>query len=481
LLISFLLALSPTLARATALDDYVAAADGSYGYSLAGTINDSSYTAYVIDMTSQTWRSPSEVSPQVWQHYVTIIVPTTLAHSRALLLIDGGDNGGSPPTSVDSNLALAATQSGSVVVRLRTVPNQPLQFAGEGFTRSEDSIIAKTFRLYLDGGDDEWPLLLPMTKSAVRAMDTAQTFLSGLGVTVNDFVVSGGSKRGWTTWLTAAVDGRVSAIAPAVFDALNLDEQITHHEAAYLGVTELIVGGYSFALADYVNEGIPDDMGTPEADALLAIVDPYEYRDRLAALPKYLVNACGDEFFVPDSAQFYFHDLPGQNYLRYVPNVGHGLNDQAILEMVFFYWALLAGASLPDFSWTLEADGSIRVETVDSPSQVKLWRASNPDSRDFRGVTFGAGWSSTPLADWGGGVYIGKPGYPETGATAFMIELTYSLGGFPVPFTTEIRVLRPKSFDAVPLLPRWGMGILAAGLMIAGTVFISFTPGTRFS
>jgi PhoPQ-activated pathogenicity-related protein len=303
-------------------------------------------------------------------------------------------------------------------------------------------------------------------------MDTTQSFLSGLGVTVNEFVVSGGSKRGWTTWLTAAVDGRVSAIAPAVFDALNLDEQITHHEAAYQGVTELMVGGYSFALADYVNEGIPDDMGTPEADALLAIVDPYEYRDRLAALPKYLVNACGDEFFVPDSAQFYFHDLPGQNYLRYVPNVGHGLNDQAMLEMVFFYWAFLAGASLPDFSWTLEADGSIRVETVDSPSQVKLWRASNPDSRDFRDATFGANWSSTPLADWGGGVYIGKPGYPETGATAFMVELTYSLGGLPVPFTTEIRVLRPKSFDAVPLLPRWGMEILAAGLMIAGTVFI---------
>jgi PhoPQ-activated pathogenicity-related protein len=32
------------------------------------------------------------------------------------------------------------------------------------------------------------------------------------------FVVSGGSKRGWTTWTAAAVDKRVVAIVPASID-----------------------------------------------------------------------------------------------------------------------------------------------------------------------------------------------------------------------------------------------------------------------
>ena len=60
------------------------------------------------------------------------------------------------------------------------------------------------------------------------------------------FVVSGASKRGWTTWTTAAVDRRVVAIAPAVIDLLNVVPSFTHHWQAY--------GAWSDAVKDYVEQ-----------------------------------------------------------------------------------------------------------------------------------------------------------------------------------------------------------------------------------
>ena len=81
------------------------------------------------------------------------------------------------------------------------------QIAGEERGRTEDSFIAYTWDKFLRTGDARWPARLPMTKSAVRAMDTVTSFCGTPdigGLKVDQFVVSGGSKRGWTTWTTAA-------------------------------------------------------------------------------------------------------------------------------------------------------------------------------------------------------------------------------------------------------------------------------------
>jgi hypothetical protein len=72
-----------------------------------------------------------------------------------------------------------------------------------------------------------------------------------------------------------------------------------------------------------------------------------------------------------------------------------------------------------------------------------MWQVTNPVSRDFRhGYNPSLVWTSSVLSDTGGGNYVGSVPYPATGATAFLVELTYPSGivGMPYVFTTDVRV-----------------------------------------
>jgi PhoPQ-activated pathogenicity-related protein len=193
---------------------------------------------------------------------------------------------------------------------------------------------------------------------------------------------------------------------------------------------------------DYVEAGVMDRTGTKEYANLLAIEEPYSYRDRLT-MPKFLVQGAGDQFFLPDSSRFYFDDLQGEKYLRYVPNADHSLRGSDAREsMVAFYEAFVNGRPRPRFSWTFEKNGDIRVVAPkEKPIAAKLWQATNPEKRDFRIETFGAKFTSTDLQDQGGGVYVAKVGKPDKGWTAYAVELTFPSGGkYPFKFTTAVRV-----------------------------------------
>ena len=426
------------LAIGTPLDDYVTAPDADYSYKVVKTVPGPGYTAYMIELTSQSWRSKDEVDRTLWKHWLTLIKPNHATSDKALLWINGGSNRSSTPDAPDKMIAGIAMAANAVVVDLKQVPNQPLTFPDGGGPRSEDGIIAYTFVKFMETGDATWPLLLPMVKSAVRAMDTVQKHLKSLdtgAMDINQFVVSGGSKRGWTTWLTAAVDKRVVAIAPAVIDVLNMDEQMKHHFAAY--------GFYSQAISDYDNLDIFDKLGSPEAEPLLKLIDPYEYRDRYAKLPKFMINSSGDQFFLPDSAQFYYDDLPGEKYIRYVPNTDHGLGgSDAPQSLMSFFESILAGEERPKYSWTVKDDHSIEVTTATKPMAAKLWQATNPKTRDFRLEIIGKVWESSDLSEQLSGRYIAKVPEPAEGWTAFFVELSYPSGsGFLHKFTTEVHVV----------------------------------------
>jgi PhoPQ-activated pathogenicity-related protein len=432
-------------AAETALDKYVKTPDPAYKFEVVKTVPGKGFTTYVVDLTSQNWLTEKEVNRPLWKHWLTIVKPDKVDHATGFLFISGGNNRDvKPPERADGFITAMATTTNSVAAELRMVPNQPLSFHGETRQRVEDSLIAYGWNQYLQGGSDLWLARLPMTKSAVRAMDTITAVMNQQGGTkVDHFVVSGGSKRGWTTWTTAAVDKRVVAIVPAVIDMLNVVPSFNHHWQVY--------GAWSPAINDYVEHDIMKWTGTKRYLEMAKIVEPYEYRDRLT-MPKFIVNAAGDEFFLPDSSQFYFKDLKGEKLLRYVPNAKHSLaGSDARESMGAFYSMILNNKPRPKFDWKFEKDGSITVKTTDKPTAVKLWAASNPEKRDFRLDVIGKAYKDTPLEETKPGVYVGSVPKPEKGFTAYFVELTYPSGisSYPLKVTTGVRV----SPDVYPFEP----------------------------
>jgi PhoPQ-activated pathogenicity-related protein len=425
--------------KITALDRYIAKPDSAYSYEHYQTIEGQGYTAYLIDLKSQQWRSSQEVDRPIWQHDMAIVVPSICAFKHtAYLLVDGGKNSITRPTSVNDDLAALAVASQSVMIQVRQIPNEPLYFSDEdNHKRSEDEILAYSLDKYLLTSDEEWPAHLPMVKAVVRAMDTAQDFLKA-DKEIEDFIIMGFSKRGWTTWLTAATDPRVKAIIPGVFDSLNMAASITHHWEAY--------GFYSPAIEDYAAYDIFCRMNSPAGQELLGMIDPYAYRERLT-MPKYIINSTGDQFFLPDSSQFYFHQLPGRHVMRYVPNTEHDieLGIEDIKSILGWTWDVNLDQNDPQFSWSIGQDGSILVIAKDLPTTVKLWQATNPNTRDFRFETIGSAYSSTILEPIDAGIYVGQVTPPTQGWTAFMVELTYTTANSPLSatrtYTTDVKVL----------------------------------------
>ncbi|MCW5977129.1 MAG: PhoPQ-activated pathogenicity [Bryobacteraceae bacterium] len=435
------------LAEETALDRYVAAPDPAYRFQLVRSYPNIDHTLHVLEMVSQTWLTPAEVDQPEWRHWISIVAPRQVSSSTAMLFIGAGNNSDSAPLAVEERLLYIARNSRAVVAELRMVPNQPLTFKGDpgDRPRTEDALIAFAWDKYLRTGDSKWLPRLPMTKAAVRAMDTVAAFLkseAGGGIAVDKFVVAGGSKRGWTAWTTAAVDKRVVAVVPLVVDLLHLEPSMIHHYRAY--------GRWAPALADYEQMGIMNWLGTPEMAAMLKIVEPYSYRERFT-MPKLLINAAGDEFFLPDSSQFYFDDLPGEKRIYYTPNAGHSLErNEAFETLLSFFQAILKDAPLPRFSWTFPPDGGIVVTSQDKPSEVKLWHATNREARNFRRDAIGPAWRSSPVTAAQDGSYRAATPTPKQGWAAFYLELVFPSGGrIPFRFSTPVRVVP----DTLPFPP----------------------------
>jgi len=422
------------LPERTALDDYVQKKDD---WEVVSSETSGDMQTFVLTMNSQTWRTEKEVNRPVWQHWISIAVPKEVKSEIGFMFIGGGANGRKTPKGPDARTQEIARTTQTVVAQIHMTPNQPLVFLNDGERRKEDDLIAYTWVKFLETGDATWPARNPMVKGVVRAMDAVTEFMAseeGGERTVDRYVVAGASKRGWTTWIVGAVDDRVVGIAPIVIDILNLEKSMTHHFSAY--------GFFAPSVVDYVEHKLVQMPKHPRMRELFALVDPYQYRHRLK-MPKFILNASGDQFFPPDHSRYYFDDLEGEKYLRYIPNTDHGLgNSDALESLIAFYSMVLADRKGPDFSWDRPEENIFRIKTVDKPEKVVLWQAVNPERRDFRLESLGPEYQSSELAAQEDGSYVAEVTVPEEGFRAFFVELTYDVGApTPLKVTTNVGIV----------------------------------------
>jgi len=459
----------------TPLDDYVNAPDPTYKWTLNNTIVDATFTTYIIELTSQTWMTEAESNWPVWKHWVSVCVPNTVRTNTAFLYIDGkSNNNWETPTSTDGTIELACIASESVVVGVTQIPNQPIIFNNDGVPRFEDDLIAYTWRHFLnDTSDPTWLARLPMTKAIVKAMDCVQEFGKTLPLNVENFVVAGASKRGWTTWTTGAVDSRVIAIVPIVMPILNMIPNMNHGWQDY--------GAWSFALNDYTGEGVMNYLNSPQMKELAAIVDPYSYIERLT-MPKYAVCSTGDEFFLPDSPSFFWDNLIGEKHLRLVPNAEHSLaghQTDILLSIVTFLRLVTSDTPRPTFTWNITYTPDGNTATIDMfvpagsmlPTKVKVWDAitESETRRDFRLLICQDPEACVQFVIWvpkditpQGTTYSYTMSKPNVGWRGFFLEASYDLAEgvndeYTLKFTSEVAII-PNTLPYPPFnatVPTW--------------------------
>lgn len=395
-----------------ALKSYLANGDMNYAWELKDSANIGSAKAYQVLLTSQKWRGI------MWRHQLTILVPAKVQYDGALLFITGGSNKDEQPNWSKEDklwpvLNAIASKNKAVVALIKQVPNQPLY---DG--KTEDELITHTLNEFRKDKDYSWPLLFPMVKSAVRGMDAVQEFVAQkTKYSVSNFVIAGASKRGWTTWLSSAIDDkRVKAIGPMVIDMLNMPKTLSYQFETY--------GEYSDQIEDYVKIGIPQSTSSPDGKAITAMIDPYSYKEKLT-VPKMIFVGTNDPYWTADAIKHYFDQIPGKNLIHYVPNAGHDLagGKQALEGLSAFFGLTLQNKEYPVSTWSVNKNAEgFELSVQANPNdlvEAAIWATTSAD-RDFRNNL----WLTRRVKYEGSTVKYTIP-FVKKGYQAFYMDLTY--------------------------------------------------------
>jgi PhoPQ-activated pathogenicity-related protein len=415
----FLLATLPAAAT-DALSNYVYSADQHFSWKRLSRTNTDAVLINHLQLVSQKWRE------SVWDHHVQVVRPAKVRHPEiAFLFVTGSGNG----TRQLFYLKMIAERAGCLAAVVTHVPNQPL-YGG----KSEDALVAYTFDQYLKTGDETWPLLFPMVKSAVKAMDAVQEFArKEYKEEIKGFVVAGASKRGWTTWLTGAADPRVKGIAPMVIDMLNMKAQTDWAAKIY--------GRQSEKISDYTDLNLVAKIDDPAMKRLRDWVDPYSHRERYT-IPKLLLLGTNDRYWTVDSLRHYWDDLPEPKLVFQTPNAGHDLDGagEAMQTLAAFVQMIADHTPLPKMKWSFQSDNeaTLSLEVDQTTRKARLWTADSKD-RDFRNDR----WSSHEMPIKRGSTRASAAvRKPASGYRAYMGEVVLTAPtGHEYKLSTEARVI----------------------------------------
>jgi PhoPQ-activated pathogenicity-related protein len=411
-MLTLLLALTASSSPPQELYNYLAKKDASYAFRVAKE-DDGGTT---IELTSQTWQG------RPWRHTILLRQPKKLAARGTGILYITGDG---PRDGDYRQLAFFSEATGMPVAMLFDVPNQPL------WDMREDDLIAHTFQKYIETRDPDWPLLFPMTKSALRAMDAVQGVTKNADNPLTNFVVTGASKRGWTTWFVGAShDPRVLGIAPMVYDNLNVTKQMPHQIKQW--------GKYSEMIEDYTRRGLQQQLNKEPGKTLARIIDPYTYRSEIK-VPTLIVTGGNDRYWTVDAMSQYWNDLKQPKWAKVIPNVGHDLGGglEAANTIGAFARSLAGVAPMPKPTWRFTDERSatrIRVGSDVPFEDARVWIAWS-DTTDFRDAKWQATAKLTPAEPEMAFLV------PQKNAVAF-VEFRYRIGDRTFSVTTPTRVLK---------------------------------------
>ncbi|EIJ1709006.1 PhoPQ-regulated protein [Salmonella enterica subsp. enterica serovar Infantis] len=384
-----------------------------------------------FNLNSQTWSPQGVVSPERWQNGVDIYIPDSAREKNALVVINNGSGTPVAPTNFnEEELSRIAIATRTVVISVSNVPNQVLSYQGVTTPLGEDNSVAYSWKLFI--GDthkyQDASLHIPMAASVSQAFRLAKKELTQQNI--NKFIVTGASKRGWAAWLTALSDPDVGAVVPFAMDLLNTQKSLEHMYQSY-------GKNWPVAFYPYYNQGIDQQVGTDKFARLMRLEDPLTYLntdmgDRLK-IDKYIINASGDDFYVPDNSHFYYGLLPGSKSLRVVPNSTHnGILSVAEQSLITFVNRFQEKQKLPEITENVQSRGDGKKELVvnfsEKPVAILQWTARNPAARDFR-YACDIKYNSVPVSlATGDNTLSISLTTPDSGWQATYIEATFTDG-----------------------------------------------------
>jgi len=348
------------------------------------------WTGSILEMTSQSWLTDLDTDSHIWKHWLVLVMPSNSQASGTdwcTLFVGNGGNSipVDPSDQIIRSAAVLAVRTGTLAAALFQVPNQPTAIlsTGESGLR-EDQLKSRTWQQFLlQNVSSEWPIEFPDMKAVVRAMDTITSFTNR----TQRFGITGASKRGIASYMAGAVDSRIVAIVPMV------------HPVEYRSNIEAQIRSYGHPSEVWGMVGVYLKLNLFQRDLahdrLFAVVDPYYYMDHLK-VPKLVIMATGDEFFILDNLEAWYPRLPGEKSFNMIPGSPHidGAADKShdfLIAAAAFFENHIHGQATPQIEWLIDnTSGTITAQQVSNhtPVSVRLWQAdscSNGDNkRDFR-------------------------------------------------------------------------------------------------